>query len=152
MNLGQKIKEARKELGRGWTQEYLSKELAKQGLKKSSNWVAAIEIGRFDPHPNDLKIFSKVLRKPESYFVDSYPLGVDSLPNQYGTHSVADSGMDSLVEVNSYIPVLGVVAADRFVFSFETIPEETLPNPWPGKSVFALRVSGDCMEPATFSL
>lgn len=55
--------------------------------------------------------------------------------------------MSSLAGVHSFVPVLGAVAADRFNFSLDAIPEEQIPNPYPGKNVFALRVHGDCMEP-----
>lgn len=59
----------------------------------------------------------------------------------------AGVAMESLASVNYFVPVLGSVAADRFNFSLDAIPEEQIPNPYAGKKVFALRVAGDCMEP-----
>lgn len=68
MTRGKKIREARKALGRGWTQAALAKALARHGLKKSWSWVAGIENDRFNLHPDDLVILAKVLNKPTTYF------------------------------------------------------------------------------------
>lgn len=59
------------------------------------------------------------------------------------------AGVDvqTLVKASSFVPVLGPVAADRFSVCFDAVADEYIPNPYPGKKVFALRVSGDCMEP-----
>lgn len=60
----------------------------------------------------------------------------------------APAGIDPKpIELYSFVPVLGSVCADRFDFSLDAIAEEQIPNPYPGKKIFALRVSGDCMEP-----
>lgn len=46
-------------------------------------------------------------------------------------------------------PVRGVVWADRFSVVFDAAPEEMIPNPYPNrKDAYALRIKGDCMEPA----
>lgn len=70
MTRGEKIKSARKELGRGWTQEALAKEMRRLGVKKTWSWIAGIENNRFKPHFDDLKILASVLKKPLEYFHD----------------------------------------------------------------------------------
>lgn len=46
------------------------------------------------------------------------------------------------------IPVLGVVSAEKFRFSFQAVPEEYIYAPCPpGHQCFGLKVQGQCMEP-----
>src|SRR5687767_8274180 len=59
MTMGQKIAQARKELGREWTQQKLA-----EACGKSRAWIAGIENDRFDVHADDLKLLAKVLKKP----------------------------------------------------------------------------------------
>jgi SOS-response transcriptional repressor LexA len=63
--------------------------------------------------------------------------------------SAAPSGVDmqTLRYGSMGTPVLGSVAADRFSIAFDAPPEDHIPNPDPSKGLFALRISGDCMEP-----
>ena len=44
-------------------------------------------------------------------------------------------------------PVLNYVSAARFNVAFDAPPIDMIPNPAPGRRLFALRISGDCMEP-----
>lgn len=57
--------------------------------------------------------------------------------------------MSTLLRDVPLVPVRGIVSADRFSVVFDAVPEEMIPNPYPNKKdAFALRIKGDCMEPA----
>lgn len=45
------------------------------------------------------------------------------------------------------MPVLGRVHADTYGVVFDAPSDDTVPNPFPDKNLYALRVKGDCMEP-----
>jgi repressor LexA len=76
-------------------------------------------------------------------------ISIDELRGYFDRKLEGPSGVDAMTvrDVSSFAPVLGIVTADSFAFSMDAIAEEQIPNPYPGKNVFALRVSGDCMEP-----
>lgn len=80
-------------------------------------------------------------------------LGVSLLTLSSSRHEDAPPGIDTASIIREAgelprIPVLGVVSADRFSFSFDAFPEDHLPIPMErGRRLFALRISGDCMEP-----
>lgn len=63
---------------------------------------------------------------------------------------VAPAGVDmaSIARDVAMMPVLGRVHADNYSVVFEAPGDDLVPNPMPNRrSVYALRVEGDCMEP-----
>ena len=151
MTTGKKIAQARKEMGRDWTQNRLAEALQKEGLTHTRAWVAGAETDRIPPHADDIKIIAKVLKKPVEFFRADSSVGFGHAARHGGDSFVRDSplgvDMESFASVSAFVPVLGTVTADRFAFSLDAIPEEQIPNPYAGKKVFALQVRGDCMEP-----
>ncbi len=94
-----------------------------------SAWFAGRHLPSEDVRPKLAKILGVSIEKLEEIIADK-----PQLP----------SGRVSI----QYIPVLGIVAAERFSFSFSDFPEERLPiTSEPGKQLFALLISGNCMEP-----
>lgn len=133
MTLGKRVAEARRALGREWTQEKVRAELVRAGLARARSWVANLETDRVrNLNAEETTALEKVLKKPSGYFDEqAAPSGVD---------------IGTLANIETYVSVLGTVSADRFAFSLDAIPEEKIPNPYGSKKVFALRVVGDCME------
>lgn len=135
MTLGQKISQMRRNLGRDWTQEKLAAEMRRHGADVNRAWVAQLETDRrVKPLlKTELAALAKIFKVAESVFAEER----------------APSGIAPTVYTTERVPVLGNVCAERFNFSFEAFPEEHLSIPQePGRKLFALRISGDCMEPA----
>lgn len=153
MTLGKKIAAARKELGREWTQQRLAEALKAAGSTHTRAWVAGVETDRIPPHADDVKVLAKVLKKPVEFFSapSSVGFGYVARHGGEGLESLREppSGVDmtTMAQLETTAPVLGIVCAERFAFSFESVPGDHIPNPWPRKKVFALQISGDCMEP-----
>lgn len=144
MKVGEKIAAARQELGREWTQQKLADELTKAGHKVKRTWVTGVELGRFNLHKEFVPALARILRKPAAYFADDALAGVSLVAET----EPSGEGFVYAGKNMPMIPVLGSVCADRFTFSFETYPEQYLPIPAErGRNLFALRISGDCMEP-----
>lgn len=107
-----------------------------RALKVSETYFSSLRSGRNAPGEDVIARSAELLKisadEARQLFPSKPPSGVD---------------MGTLTEIDTIVPVLGAVSADRFAFSFDAVPDEHIPNPWPRKKVFALRISGDCMEP-----
>ena len=97
--------------------------------------------------PELVKVIAKAMKLSEATVADCFP--------QLGQRNAAAHGQASLAAEPSqfypvqYVPVIGVVSAERFNVALETPPDDVLPIPvtGPAGKYFALRVSGRCMEP-----
>jgi SOS-response transcriptional repressor LexA len=125
---GEKIAHARELRGKQWTQEKIAEELTHAGLEVSRMQVANWESGRTRGMSLPvLTVLAQLLNKPVSYFADDAAV---------------------IQEEKGRIPVVGVVNAERFNFSFGAPPETTLPlrlDMAGDRRAVALRISGDCM-------
>jgi SOS-response transcriptional repressor LexA len=142
--VGERIAQARRALGREWTQEKVVDAVIKIGVKISRSWLANVESGRTRKvFSKELQALSEVLNKPIDYFSE---LQVRDKHAFYGGDVEAVEGLKT-----QYVPVLGVVSAENFNLSFESaVPDEVLPIPIEQKErrrIFALKISGRCMEP-----
>lgn len=131
------FEERLKEWNGGIFRGAVKKFAAKIGVSASavSNWIGGMTPGE--------EMLAKIARELGT--------SADQAATYFGHKQAAPtpSGIEltSLSILETTAPVLGVVTADRFAFSFDAVPDEHIPNPWPRKRVFALRISGDCMEP-----
>ena len=125
---GDKITQAREARGKAWSQARLAEELTRAGLEVSRSQVANWENGRTRAMSMAvLAAMAQILEKPAAYFS-------------------ADSA--TLQEEKGRIPVVGVVNAETFNFSFSTPPETTLPlrlDMAGERRAVALRITGNCM-------
>jgi SOS-response transcriptional repressor LexA len=129
---GNKITQAREALGKHWSQNKLAEALTHAGIEVSRDQVANWESGRTRSLPvAAINPLSVILEKPATYFAVKTEL---------------------LEDDRRGIPVVGVVNAEHFNFSFDNPPETYLPLKldMPGsRRAVALRISGDCMvDPA----
>lgn len=126
--VGDKIANARLLLGKQWTQDKLAEELSAAGLEVSRQQIVNWELGRTRGMPMAvLTVMAQILRKPLSYF------SADTV---------------TLQEEKGRIPIVGVVNARNFNFSYDMPSEADLPLKLDLKDdrrAVALRVSGDCM-------
>lgn len=143
MTRGKMVAKLRHELGPEWSQDRLAKALREHGAgaNVTRGWVAHLENDNIKKplRTAEIRALAAVLKQPPETF--SEPLAPPSGVVISESPLTYSRGLE-------HIPVLGVVSAERFSFSFETYPEERLPIPMePGRKAFALRISGDCMEP-----
>ena len=98
--------------------------------------------------PKDLRLLiCKELKIPPDLLPERFPQREQRNAAAHGQASLAAE--PSLFYPVQYVPVIGVVSAERFNVALETPPDDVLPIPvtGPAGKYFALRVSGRCMEP-----
>lgn len=88
MTLGEKIREARRGMGRDWTQERLTHELNRAGLKSAKrSWVAALETDRARRLTSaEHEALEKVLGKPGGYFADGPRSSLEAISDVLSQH------------------------------------------------------------------
>jgi len=128
---GKKIKKAREELGRKWSQSYLAEQATRGGLELNRDQVANLEGGRSKSLSFlELKILASILNKEMDYFASD--------PKDLERYTIDERR----------ISVVGVVNAGTFNFSYDMPPETTLPlrlDVAGDRRAVAMRISGDCM-------
>lgn len=144
MTLGEKVRDARRSMGRDWTQERLTSELLKAGLKTAKrSWIASLETDRARRlTKSEFEALEKVLNKPAGYF-------------QVTTDSPSSAAVrDEVLNLEGYpvsrIPIHGRVSATGTDYAPEDPPrgftEFVMQHPRSG-NLRALVVDGACMEP-----
>lgn len=148
MTVGERVAQARRALGREWTQQRLTDELKKAGLTVSRGWIANLETGRVrNLSSEETGTLARVLKKPSSFFEEPHSRIselIAAIPPALRIDP-SDSGYRFLE-----IPHLGTVSASRFTFSFDVPPENFTTmgiKGGRGDRYAMLTISGDCMEP-----
>jgi SOS-response transcriptional repressor LexA len=152
MKLHEKIREARRNLGREWTQELFAKELTKyMGLKISRSWVASVETGRTKLYPKEIEAIAKILKKPAIYFKDD-DIDLSPLKSSLLIRDKESNIHVTSTKFKSYfepIPVVGVISSPHIDIPVaNVIPEEHLPIPIdPNGTACAFKIKGNFLSP-----
>lgn len=138
------------------------KELLKNWNNGKINGAQARLADKLKLNPGTISRWAKQLSEPEEdirpVIAKELRVTVDQLMACFSfreARNAAAHGQASLAAEPSqfypvqYVPVIGVVSAERFNVALETPPDDVLPIPvtGPAGKYFALRVSGRCMEP-----